>query len=218
MTVSIVSLCNRALYSIGVENPITSLDEGSAESTILNACYEQVRDSLLRAFPWGFALRIATLEEPSDETHPSWDYVYTYPSNCLRVTRLLTETSSSSVDEDDDSSIIVSETLAERLRSSNPIRFEIGATASGRRVYTDLEDAYAEYIYQETDPLMWDALFCEAFIAQLASEVCLALSGSDGKYADAVRRARAAYIRATATSAAERRNTHRRRNRYTEAR
>jgi hypothetical protein len=84
MALNDVALCSRALIRIGAA-PITSFDDGTAESEIANALFGPVTDGLLSAYGWSFAtgqVQLAQLETP-----PLADYNYAYqlPNDFLRA-------------------------------------------------------------------------------------------------------------------------------------
>lgn len=84
MALSDVALCARALIRIGA-SPITSFDDGTAESEIAGALFGPTRDALLSAYAWSFAL--GQVELTQLETPPIADYNYAFqlPSDFLRA-------------------------------------------------------------------------------------------------------------------------------------
>ena len=54
MALSDVALTSRALIRIGAA-PITSFDDGTAQSEIAGALFGPTRDALLSAYAWSFA-------------------------------------------------------------------------------------------------------------------------------------------------------------------
>ncbi len=86
MAASEVEICNQALYLIGAER-ISSLTADSKEARICNDMYSVIRDQLLAAHPWNFAIRRAqysAIDELPDGVF-DWDYAFELPANCLRV-------------------------------------------------------------------------------------------------------------------------------------
>ena len=84
MALSDIALCSRALIRIGAA-PITSFNDGTAESEIAGALFGPVRDALLSAYGWSFAsgqVTLAVLETP-----PLADYANAYqlPADFLRA-------------------------------------------------------------------------------------------------------------------------------------
>ena len=63
MTISTVSICNRALDLLGAD-PITSLEDGSKAANLCQRNFEPSADSVLRLYPWNAALRRARLPAP----------------------------------------------------------------------------------------------------------------------------------------------------------
>lgn len=84
MSLTDVALCSRALIRIGAA-PISSFEDGSAESEIAGALYGPVRDGLLSAYPWSFATGQVAL--PRLAASPAADYAYgfTLPDDFLRA-------------------------------------------------------------------------------------------------------------------------------------
>lgn len=84
MATSPVEICNSALARLGSDR-ITSLEDDTARARVLNEQYDNVRKSLLRAHPWGFAKKRLELAALADAPLFGWDYYYQLPSDCLRV-------------------------------------------------------------------------------------------------------------------------------------
>ena len=84
MALNDIGLCSRALIQIGA-SPITSFDDGTAESEIASALFAPLRDALLSAYPWTFATGQVTLVKLS--TPPIADYTNAFqlPNDYLRA-------------------------------------------------------------------------------------------------------------------------------------
>lgn len=84
MALSDIALASRALIRIGAA-PVSSFDDGTAESEIAGALFGPVRDALLSAYSWSFALGQMALNQR--ETPPVADYAHAYelPSDFLRA-------------------------------------------------------------------------------------------------------------------------------------
>lgn len=76
---------NLTLGRLGVGQAVASPTEASNPARICNRFYDQCRQEVLRAFPWGFALRAQALALVAGQTFPGWTYVYQYPDDCLMV-------------------------------------------------------------------------------------------------------------------------------------
>lgn len=84
MALNDIALCSRALIRIGAA-PITSFDDGTAESEIAGALYAPVRDALLSAYAWGFATGQVTLSQLADAPLADYSYAYGLPADFLRA-------------------------------------------------------------------------------------------------------------------------------------
>ena len=84
MPVTQVSICNSALIKIGADI-ISSITQDCRAANLLNALWDQERDCVLRAHPWNFAIKRATLSPTSDAPDSEYDYEYDIPNDCLRV-------------------------------------------------------------------------------------------------------------------------------------
>lgn len=81
---SVVGIVNSGLIKLGAD-PITSLADDSAEARAANAQYEKLRDEVLRAHPWNFAIARQRLARLSDAPVFGFSHQYQMPSDCLRV-------------------------------------------------------------------------------------------------------------------------------------
>lgn len=95
-----IDICNLSLGSIGVSTYLPDGDGTIAGSTatstaalLFKRILPQSRDLLLREHFWQFARQYASLTQLSDGTGKEWadewGFSYTYPTNCLRVRRLV---------------------------------------------------------------------------------------------------------------------------------
>ena len=146
---STVGIVNAALIKLG-EATITSLSEGAKPARLAHAVYDELRDSVIQAHPWNFAL--ARAELAADAAAPVWGYANAYPlptapDYCLRVLRL----------EDTETEWKV----------------------EGRRILTDAgAPLRVLYLRRVTDPNEFSALFREALAARLAAELAEPLKQS----------------------------------------
>jgi len=98
-----VQLCNLALSQLGVTEQIASVGTGTlAEVTatglkvdLCNQWYAYSRDEFLKAYPWRFARKFATLALADDGTGEIWRFewanAYTYPTDCLQLRRFVND-------------------------------------------------------------------------------------------------------------------------------
>jgi len=171
-SVSEVQLCNLALSRLGCPG-IQSLSEASRQARACSLHYPVARDAVLRDHPWTFARKEQTLALVSDETVSGWDYVYQYPTDCLNAIRIHDETASADPDSYyDDTQATYS--------SSKKIEFEVVASEDldARRIVSNQENAILVYTAAVTNPVVFDSLFSQALVLQLASAMAVALKRS----------------------------------------
>lgn len=84
MALSDIALCSRALIRLGAQ-PITSFSDGTAESEIAGALFGVVRDSLLSAYGWSFALGQANLSLLESPPLADYQYAFQLPADFLRA-------------------------------------------------------------------------------------------------------------------------------------
>lgn len=84
---SVVGICNRALAKIGDEISITSIDDGSKAARYCKLLYADVRDYLLRSYPWRFALKQWRLSPKDEKPTFGFEYAFQLPGECLSVWR-----------------------------------------------------------------------------------------------------------------------------------
>ncbi len=84
MSLSDIGLCARALVRLGAA-PITSFNDGKAESEIAGILYGSIRDALLSAYPWSFATGQIALTPLVDAPIADYQYAYALPNDFLRA-------------------------------------------------------------------------------------------------------------------------------------
>ncbi len=179
-------IANLALSHIGIGKEIANLTtENSQEANASRRFFVPSRDEVLRDFPWPFATRFVTLGLIEDDPTEEWDFSYGYPSDAVRMVRLLSG-----------------------IRNDNrqsKVSYKVVSGNSGREIYTDLEDAQAEFTFRETDTQRYPPDFVMAFSYKLAMRIAPRLTRGDPfKLQDRVLRFYMAEIaKAQATSANE---------------
>ncbi|MEN6430906.1 MAG: hypothetical protein ABFC80_08740, partial [Coriobacteriales bacterium] len=90
----------------------------------------------------------------------AFEYAYIVPADCLRISKVLCEDQAS---EDD---------------PGQPYKLE------GIAIYCDDEVTVLKYVYQETDPTVWDRLLRTAVAHRLAAEIAYQVTGEENKKKD----------------------------------
>lgn len=132
------------------------------EAVAANTFWEPCRDEVLGESRWSFATATMALSA-IDTTDPLWDYIYSYPT-----------TSVGSI-----WAVYDDYTVKEKEEQEFEVKYY--TTTGVRAIYTNLDDAYAEYTYKVTDPAVWSDKFAMAFSYRLASSMSMYLTGDAQK-------------------------------------
>lgn len=151
MALTEIALCSRALLMIGASS-IASFDEGTAEAEVAANLYPSVRDALLSAHPWNFALRQSWLARLVEAPVADYSHAYQLPADCLRAVSAGYNASGRG--------------LAYRLL--------------GRTVHCDADEVVLTYVARVEEAL-FPAFFDQALVARLAAEFCLPLTESTAR-------------------------------------
>lgn len=151
MALSDIGLCARALIKIGAA-PITSFDDGTAESEIAGALFAPVRDSLLSAYPWTFASGQLELTKLSEAPIADYQNAFQLPTDYLRA---------------------ISAGNGGRGRGIN-YRIARGA------LHTNQEEVTLSYIFRPEEE-EFPPFFDMAVIARLAAEFCIPVTESTSR-------------------------------------
>ena len=158
-----VQIARLALQHLGDRYDITSLTEASPEAEQVNLVFDNVRDMVLREHPWKFARKYTTPASLAGVVPGNWSYMYTYPSDAMRVIRIVNPLG-------DD---------------KTPIRFEIARNSADLRVVlTNESEPTLEYTKQVTDPQQFDPQFVIAFSYRLAQYIAMPITGDRQVMAD----------------------------------
>ena len=162
-----VTLCNMAISLTGQGKYIGDILENSSEAQCCNLHYIPTLQETLGEFPWRFATKKValslvwdlTITPPPLTPFPigiKWLRAYARPSDCMKFRRIPNGMKHDSLD--------------------TMIQFEEGQTndANGNPVqviYTDLVNAWGEYVYLNLDPTTYPNGFRKAFYHHLAAKI-----------------------------------------------
>lgn len=166
MALSDVALASRALIRIGAA-PIMSFDDGTAESEIAGALFGPVRDALLSAYGWSFALGQAQLTMLDTPPLADFNHAFGLPVDFLRA---------------------LSAGTGGRGRG---VSYRIARGA----LHTDVDSIMLTYIFrpdEEEFPPYFDA----ALIARLASELTIPITENTSRAESMFKLAELEYERA----------------------
>jgi hypothetical protein len=168
---SSVALANLALRRVGSKRTISALTDDSQEAQVCNDLYAHSRDTVLDTCPWPFAMRYADLVLVEESPSTDWAYSYRYPTECLKIRRILSSLNAHPVRWNNDW----------RTWTINPqIPFEIGSDTQGILIYTNQQDAQVQYTCRFTDASFFTPLFADCVAWRLAADIAMPLSISDG--------------------------------------
>ena len=153
-------IVNMALGHLATGKEIGDLEtEKSEEARVARRFYETALKKTIRDAPWPFLTKIAALGLVEEEPNTEWGYSYQYPSDCAKLRRIL--------------SGLRNDTRQSRV----PLKIAWGTT--GKIIFTDAQDAEAEYTLTIDDESRFDADFTLAFSFLLAFMMAPNLTGGD---------------------------------------
>jgi hypothetical protein len=155
-TTDFVTLGNRALSKAGHYDFITSLTDGTKASSLIKINYIPVLRAMLRAHPWNFATKRASLSPLSAQ--PTWsdggEQFFQLPADCVRVLQM--------------------QYLDDPFKVEGGALYYYGTTAN---------ILYTSFVQ---DPNLFDDLFSEAYTTMLAATIAPGLTDSEGKVSELV--------------------------------
>ena len=151
-----VEVANEALTLLG-ETAITTLTENSDRARAMNRLYTPTLDQALRSHDWNFARMRAVLGRLQATPEFGYSYMYQLPQQplCLRVL-------TTNLDADEAWEIETYQTADE--------------TAQYRVILTDASAIEIRYIARVTSPTLWDSLFADAMVHELARRAAYAIT------------------------------------------
>lgn len=144
-----VSICNQALSWLGA-NLIISLDDETTEAKLCKANYVDIRNSVLEAYDWTFAVKWFELPKAAETPVGEYPNAYPLPPEVLRV-------------------VFVGQDYDHQEK-----RWQVEAG----NILTDAAACKTKCIIEITDPNKFSALFIQALSARLAADLAIPLTNS----------------------------------------
>jgi hypothetical protein len=159
------SVANQAIQLIGNNVPPVSGESPTWDSTpaglALQELYGPCVATVARRFAWDMARSTIALALTGNAAPAGWSFEYLYPASGIEVWQ------------------IAPQTLAD-ANNPLPVNFNIGNTLvaglQAKVIWTNQASAYATYNNNPSEAV-WDSLFRESVVRQLASELAMALFG-----------------------------------------
>lgn len=152
MASSKIDLCSLALLKIGA-NSIASFDEGTAEAEVAANLYHSVRDALISAHPWNFALAQQMLTKLAIQPVADFANAFQLPPDCLHVLS------------------------AGQEGRGRGLEYRI----SERQLHTNAVSVVLTYLYRPKE-IDFPPYFEMALISRLAAEFCIPLTDSTSRW------------------------------------
>lgn len=157
-----VQIANIALSTYIGSARINSLEEGSKGALQAELHYDSVRRELLEAWPWSFARRRMALAKHAINDRPEWASKFAIPSKCLLL-RWVNDPQE-----------------AKDAIQAGEI-YDTPREIDGQAIYSDLDQASCEYIYDEEDVSRFSEKFVAAFAAALAARMAISITETASK-------------------------------------
>ena len=149
-------IVNLALSRIGAK-AISDLDnDTTVEATEARRVYYNDRDALLRKHAWSFCTKRAQLTDSGQDPAFGWDEAYLLPADFWRV-------------------VSVHATDSRKDQPEYKMEIQEISSVNTKVILINSSTCYLRYIFKETDPSKWDALFQDALAWRLAASLALSL-------------------------------------------
>lgn len=156
-----VFICNLALANIA-KPPISSISEGSVESTACLQFYDHTRKMLIESHPWSFAKYFQSMAENGTNLKADeWGYSYAKPAACLTLTEVRAGHG---------------EATPNGVWMLEGGDYGLPYERENEIIYCDISPALAMYIRDVTDATKFSSGFIEAFAWHLAARLAMPLT------------------------------------------
>lgn len=174
MVTSVLEIYNLAITRLGHE-PMSSESENTKAGRLCRLHYPTLRDAVLRAHPWNFAVRRVALAQLSVTPAFEFDFAYALPTDpyCLKIVR-------TNYEADGFSSTAVYSYPGLAAYGTIVVDYRIESIdVSGtpvRALLTNESSISIEYIARITDVSLFDPLFVDCLAARMAAELAIPLT------------------------------------------
>lgn len=154
MATSEVEICASALDKLGA-GTLSSLDDDSKEARLCKRAYPRLRDELLRAHPWNFAITRIEVAPIAEKPIYEFDNQFLIPDDALRILSL---------------DFNINPTTSEI-----PWSVEFNTTLGKKVILCNQSSLKIKYIRKVTDVSMFDPIFAEVLAWRIAADLAYPL-------------------------------------------
>ena len=154
-----VDICKLALAAIRAKS-INSLNEATNEAQQCKLHYPTVRNRLLSSADLNFNSSVKALNPLSSTTIFNWRHVYSYPDDCLYISRLIPNIETNTV-----------------LTDVADVEYEVMSEGNQRVIVSNYDELRIKYRKVVEDPNQFEINFEHALINMLASEIAMPIIG-----------------------------------------
>ncbi len=187
------NICSQSLLRIGSKATINALNEPSTEAKACNIFYQSTFEQLARSAPWNclraqtpLSLIAAAQGTPENQQGTSlplppvpWLYSYSLPADCLQMRFLVPSLPAVPTGVAPMTTASVAAPAIVRGQGKIPFAVAYAVDKNGNPiqvVLTNLSQAQAVYTVNQSNPVIWDGLFTQAFITALSAYLVPALN------------------------------------------
>lgn len=157
-----VDICNIALANIRAAT-INSLNEQSLQAQNCKLFYPLLRDQLLEDTSWNFSRSVKPLSLLTSESF-SWAYVYKYPSDCLKINKLIPNYAG---------------VRDNTFGTNSKVEYEVQIIDDVKVIVSDVADLRIDYRSKVTNPNLFTNQFKMTLSHLLASEIAVPIIGAE---------------------------------------
>lgn len=171
-----IEICNLGLSNIRAGS-INSFTEGSSQAQQCALKYPILRNRMLKEL-WGFNNKIKALGVLSTEVY-NWAYAYQYPTDCLKITKLVGEYEEISTGSADVISRMLDSQLLPISQYQPTIPYEIFNFDDNKVIASNEANLRMKYAAKITDPNLFSDDFIMALGHLLGANLAIPLIGAE---------------------------------------
>lgn len=172
-----VDICNLALSNVRA-GTINSLNEASVQARHCALKYPILRDRLLTEIPWQFSRVMSALALHSADIF-NWAYSYQYPTDCLKIQRLVGESESLANADASVVSRLIDRQILPLKDLRQQIPYEVFNVDGVKLIGSNEVNLRADYASKINDPNLFSVDFIMALSHLMSSELAISLVGGE---------------------------------------